>query len=118
MEPIKMDGKVLADSICKHLKYRVNILKAAGHTPTLTIVTSGTDGASQTYVKNKVRRAEEIGIEVDVRHYPKLDKEDVTLLSAAVMNPMIIQEPITGTAKHEDVANYIHPCLDADGLIL
>ena len=114
MEPIKLDGKAVADEICKNLKYRVDILKSAGFEPTLTIVTSGEDGASQVYVKNKVRRAEEIGIEVDVRHYPKLDKEDVTLLSAAVMNPMIIQEPITGTAKHEDVANYIHPCLDAD----
>ena len=27
MEPIKLDGKVLADDICKHLKYRVDILK-------------------------------------------------------------------------------------------
>lgn len=114
MEPIKLDGKAVADDICKYLKYRVDILKNAGFEPTLTIITSGEDGASQVYVKNKVRRAEEIGIKVDVRHYPKLDKEDITLLSAAVMNPMIVQEPITGTAKHEDVANYIHPCLDAD----
>ena len=115
MEPIKMDGKALADSICKHLKYRVNMLKAAGHTPTLTIVTSGEDSASQTYVKNKVKRAEEIGIKVDVREYVKLDRSDIALLCAAVDNPIIFQEPITGKATHKDVAIMVPAAADVDG---
>ena len=76
MEPIKLDGKAVADEICRNLKYKVDMLKARGVSPVLTIVTSGEDAASQTYVKNKVRRAEEIGIEADVQYYTRLDDWD------------------------------------------
>lgn len=115
MEPIKLDGKELADSICKHLKYRVSMLLGKGVIPTLTIVTSGSDGASETYVKNKVRRAEEIGIKVDVRHYPKLDDWDISLLCAASSNPIIVQEPITGLINHNNVAELLPAAFDVDG---
>ena len=115
MEPIKLDGKAVANEICNNLKYRVDMLKARGVSPVLTIVTSGEDAASQTYVKNKVRRAEEIGIEADVRHYPQLDDWDMVLLRAAVQNPTIIQEPITGSLTHSDVSETLRSSIDVDG---
>ena len=115
MEPIKLDGKVVADEICRNLKYRVDMLKVRGVSPVLTIITSGEDAASQTYVKNKVRRAEEIGIEVDVRHYTRLDDWDIGLLRAAVQNPIIIQEPIMGSLTHNDIAETLHCATDVDG---
>ena len=45
MEPIKLDGKAVANEICSNLKYRVDILKARGVSPVLTIVTSGEDAS-------------------------------------------------------------------------
>ena len=115
MEQIKLDGKAVANEICNNLKYRGDILKARGVSPVLTIVTSGEDAASQTYVRNKVRRAEEIGIEADVRHYTRLDDWDIKSLPAATQNPIIVQEPITGSLTHNDVAETLYSANDVDG---
>lgn len=112
---IEMNGKVLADKICKELRDRCDMLRLDGIQPKLTIVTSGNDNASQVYVRNKVKRCEEIGIEVDVRHHALLGELDISLLCAAVDNPMIVQEPITGKGTHADVAKYIKPWYDVDG---
>ena len=65
---IKMDGKALADKICLDLKARCDVLKSRNINPILTIVTSGEDSASKVYVRNKVKRCEEIGIKANVRH--------------------------------------------------
>ena len=70
--PIILDGKSLADKICLELKERADKLKAAWVIPCLTIVTSGDDAASKVYVRNKVRRAEEIGIDAEVVHYDSI----------------------------------------------
>ena len=66
---IKMDGKALADKICLDLKARCDVLKSRNINPVLTIVTSGEDSASKVYVRNKVKRCEEIGIKADVQQY-------------------------------------------------
>lgn len=112
---IVMDGKALADKICIELKGRCDVLRNKGIYPKLTIVTSGDDNASQVYVRNKVKRCEEIGIEVDARHHALLGELDISLLCAAVDNPMIVQEPIAGNGTHADVAKYIMPWYDVDG---
>lgn len=112
---IKMDGKSLADKICLDLKTRCDKLKAVGIKLTLTIVTTGNDFASKVYVRNKIKRCEEIGIEADVRHYDYLTKQDFLDLSREVDNPIIVQEPITGEVDHEFVAEYLNPCQDVDG---
>lgn len=112
---IEMNGKALADKICKELRDRCDMMRLDGIQPKLTIVTSGNDNASQVYVRNKVKRCEEIGIEVDVRHHALLGGLDISLLCAAVDNPMIVQEPITGKGTYADVAKYIKPWYDVDG---
>lgn len=112
---IKMDGKALADKICLDLKARCDVLKSRNINPVLTIVTSGEDSASKVYVRNKVKRCEEIGIEVDVRHFDKLDYFTLRAICFDSSNPMIIQEPISGEVNHEDVSHIIHPQLDVDG---
>lgn len=114
MEPIKLDGKAVADEICRNLKYRVDMLNARGFNPKLTIVTSGEDSASQMYVKNKVRRAEEIGIGVNVWHFDNFGSSALAEVCFRTHNPMIIQEPITGSVKHEDVSHCIESQYDAD----
>lgn len=112
---IKMDGKALADKICLDLKARCDTLKAHNFAPKLTIITTGDDSASKVYVRNKVKRCEEIGIEVDVRHFDRLDYFTLRTICFDSSNPMIIQEPISGEVNHEDVSHIIHPQLDVDG---
>lgn len=112
---IRMDGKVLADRICFDLKERCDKLIEVGVQPVLTIVTTGEDSASKVYVRNKVKRCEEIGIKADVRHYDYLTKQDFLDLNREVDNPIIVQEPITGEVDHDFVAEYLNPVQDVDG---
>lgn len=112
---IKMDGKALADKICLDLKARCDVLKSRNINPVLTIVTSGEDSASKVYVRNKVKRCEEIGIKADVRHYVYLTKQDFLDLNREVDNPIIVQEPITGEVDHDFVAEYLNLVQDVDG---
>lgn len=112
---IKMDGKALADKICLDLKGRCDRLIGLGIQPVLTIVTTGEDSASKVYVRNKVKRCEEIGIKADVRHYDYLTKQDFLDLNREVDNPIIVQEPITGEVDHDFVAEYLNPVQDVDG---
>ena len=111
----KMDGKALADRICLDLKERCDKLIELDVQPTLTIVTTGEDSASKVYVRNKIKRCEEIGIKADVRHYDYLTKQDFLDLNREVDNPIIVQEPITGEVGHEFVAEYLNPVQDVDG---
>lgn len=60
---ILLNGKECANKICKSLKFRCDNLKSIGVIPEFTIYTND-DSASQVYVRNKVRRCEEIGIRV------------------------------------------------------
>ena len=112
---IKMDGKAIADKICLDLKARCDTLKAHNFTPKLTIVTTGEDSASKVYVRNKVKRCEEIGIEADVRHFDYLVKQDFLDLHREIDNPIIVQEPITGEVDHNFVAEYLNTVQDVDG---
>ena len=110
-----MDGKALADKICLDLKARCDVLKSRNINPVLTIVTSGEDSASKVYVRNKVKRCEEIGIKADVRHYDYLTEQDFLDLNREVDNPIIVQEPITGEVGHDFVAEYLNLVQDVDG---
>ena len=112
---IKMDGKALADKICLDLKARCDVLKSRNISPVLTIVTSGEDSASKVYVRNKVKRCEEIGIKADVRHFDYLTEQDFLDLNRKVDNPIIVQEPITGEVDHDFVAEYLNLVQDVDG---
>ena len=112
---IRMDGKTLADRICLDLKERCNKLIEVDIQPTLTIVTTGEDSASKVYVRNKVKRCEEIGIKADVRHYDYLTEQDFLDLNREVDNPIIVQEPITGEVDHDFVAEYLNLVQDVDG---
>ena len=112
---IKMDGKALADKICLDLKERCNKLVELGIQPVLTIVTTGDNSASKVYVRNKVKRCEEIGIEADVWYYDYLTKQVFNDLHRGIDNPIIVQEPITGEVDHKFVAEYLNPVQDVDG---
>lgn len=112
---VRMDGKASADKICFDLKDRCDRLIELGIHPVLTIVTTGDDASSKVYVRNKVKRCEEIGIKADVRHYDYLTKQDFLDLHREIDNPIIVQEPITGEVDHNFVAEYLNPVQDVDG---
>ena len=59
-----LDGRRIADSLLDELRLRVDARVAAGRLrPTLAVVLVGQDPASQSYVRNKRRAAEKVGIQ-------------------------------------------------------
>lgn len=113
-----LDGKALADKICVELKHRMDIVKEnyLPMTPSLTIVTSGDDAASKVYVRNKVRRCEEIGIKPDVRHFNAVTPQIVDQIAMENV-PVIFQMPMAGTATMETLQSYQWGGYDMDGFV-
>lgn len=110
-----LDGKKYADEICEALKEKVDDMTKCGITPKLTIITSGNNDASKIYVRNKVRRCEEIGIAVDVKHYDRLTNSDV-IDECHSMCPIIFQMPMNGNIFDSSFQN-LSADLDADGFV-
>ena len=118
-----LDGKALADTICADLKVRLDKIRGDLHQeaiePTLVIVTSGSDVASKVYVRNKMKRCEEIGIRAIVRHFDELCMLDVyAMLREYSTTPMIFQMPICGDVSLADLRCAIGEELrDVDGFV-
>ena len=91
--PIVLDGKKVANEIAEDLKKRCEILKANHIFPKLIIFTN-TDDASKVYVRNKVKRCEEIGIEVLTYSISQFEDFDWFSKKYDFENiPYILQEP-------------------------
>lgn len=113
--PIVLDGKKVANEIEEDLKKRCEILKANHIFPKLIIFTN-TDDASKVYVRNKVKRCEEIGIEAAT--YPISQFEDFNIAAKNYdfcETPYILQEPsnLTKFQNTVFVDQYYHT--DVDG---
>ena len=113
--PIVLDGKKVANEIAEDLKKRCEILKANHIFPKLIIFTN-TDDASKVYVRNKVKRCEEIGIEAVT--YPISKFEDFNIAAKDYdfcETPYILQEPsnLTKFQNTVFVDQYYHT--DVDG---
>ena len=58
-----IDGKKFADELCEQLKTDIEQLKRESKLePCIAVVLVGDDPASQVYVRNKVKRCEQLGI--------------------------------------------------------
>lgn len=89
--PIILDGKRCADEIAEVLKKRVDNLKAKGINPKLIVFTSS-NPANQVYVRNKVKRGAEIGIEVITKQASSGSELALSIWKEQKI-PFIIQEP-------------------------
>ncbi len=59
----KIDGKAFADRLCRELAEEVSQLKQVhALEPCIAVILVGEDPASQVYVRNKIRRCEQLGI--------------------------------------------------------
>ncbi len=116
---IILDGKNLRDKIFENLKQRLNNMSEK---PTLAVILVGDDPASQIYVKNKKKTAENLGINSIVINYPSDIPENVLLDKIKELNndnkitAILVQLPLP---KHIDkfrIIDSISPEKDVDGL--
>lgn len=116
-----IDGKAFAQRLCDGLKTEVAELATNGLYPCIAVVLVGDDPASHVYVRNKVKRCEELGIK-SIEH--RLDDsisqgvlmtliEDLNADSS--VHGILVQLPVPKQIEEKAVINAIDPKKDVDG---
>jgi methylenetetrahydrofolate dehydrogenase (NADP+)/methenyltetrahydrofolate cyclohydrolase len=116
-----IDGKAFAQRLCDELKGQVDEIKASGTHPCIAVVLVGDDPASHVYVRNKVKRCEELDIksiehrlDVDIAQ-DELMKIIEQLNSDPLVHGILVQLPLPKQIEEKAVINAIDPQKDVDG---
>lgn len=116
-----MSGKLLSDELNEEMKLEVIKLKEKNITPGLVVVLVGEDTASQTYVRNKEKRAKTLGIHSVVEKYPEKMTEIELLRVIDRLNKddhfhgILVQLPLPKHIDSIKILNAIRPEKDVDG---
>lgn len=116
---IILDGKKLRDKIFENLKQKLNNMSEK---PTLAVILVGDDPASQIYVKNKKKTAENLGINSIVINYPSNISENILLDKIQELNndnkitAILVQLPLPKHIDKFKIIDAIAPEKDVDGL--
>jgi len=116
-----IDGKSIAADVRRDLGPRVAALAARGIRPGLTVILVGDDPASGIYVRNKVRRCAETGVESRHIALPAQVGEAELLDTIAALNAdpavhgILVQLPLPHRLDAGRVLEAIAPHKDVDG---
>jgi methylenetetrahydrofolate dehydrogenase (NADP+)/methenyltetrahydrofolate cyclohydrolase len=117
-----IDGKAVAAEIKKEIAEEVKRMKAEGaKTPHLAAVLVGHDGASETYVANKVKTCEELGFKSTLVRYEDNVSEEELLACVDRLNKdddvdgFIVQLPLPKHISEDKIIEAIDYRKDVDG---
>ncbi len=117
-----LDGRRIADELLDDLKTQVDARVGAGRSrPGLAVVLVGQDPASQSYVRNKRRAAQKVGIEAFDFDLPRdtSESELLELINRLNHDPavhgILIQLPLPGIPDASRLIQRIDPGKDVDG---
>lgn len=116
-----ISGKEISSEIYTELKTRIQALKAKGITPGLAVVLVGDDPASQSYVRMKGKKCEELGMYSVTAVFPESISEEELLGKVEELNrdPLIhgflVQLPLPKHIDENKVIDAIDPKKDVDG---
>ena len=117
-----IDGKAVAAEIKKEIAEEVKRMKAErAKTPHLATVLVGHDGASETYVANKVRTCEELGFKSTLVRYEDNVSEEELLACVDRLNKdddvdgFIVQLPLPKHISEDKIIEAIDYRKDVDG---
>lgn len=117
-----IDGKVISAQLLEQVTGDVIEFKAKhGITPGLAVVLVGDDPASQVYVRNKVQRAEQVGIR-SIKHRldANVSQETLNNLVAELnadpeIHGILVQLPLPKHLDEDEIVDAIAPSKDVDG---
>ena len=122
MAGIKIDGKEIAQSVKDRVRKAVDELKKQGIQPCLATVLVGDNPASATYVKNKHKACEEVGIITkdfklasDITQI-ELNKIVLELNKDKTIHGILVQLPLPNQLDEFTTTSRISPLKDVDGL--
>lgn len=118
-----LDGRIVAADIKQRLKEEINErMDVIGRRPKLVIISVGDDPASAVYVRNKMKAAEEVGIEVN--HMPFTEYADTPFIINIIdgfnrdteVDGIMVQLPLPSYLDERAIIDAIDPGKDVDGL--
>lgn len=117
-----LDGIKLAKEIKQEIKESVELAVSQGkRKPHLAAVLVGNDGASQTYVHNKIKDCQEVGFESSLVKLPNTVSQTELLEVIHQLNTQenldgfIVQLPLPDQIDQEEIIEAINPKRDVDG---
>lgn len=118
-----LDGKQIAADIRAELREEVDALKAQGkRAPKLAVILVGHNPASETYVANKIKACQEVGIDAEKIAYDETITQDTLLTEIHRLNNdpsidgFIVQLPLPEHINESAVLSAIDFRKDVDGL--
>jgi methylenetetrahydrofolate dehydrogenase (NADP+)/methenyltetrahydrofolate cyclohydrolase len=117
-----IDGKKEAQLLRDEIKKEIDLIKLKNNkVPGLTVILIGDFAPSQIYVKNKEKKAKEVGIKSEVIRYTKEVMEQEVLKKIQELNNsdsvsgILVQLPLPPQINKEKIINAINPTKDVDG---
>jgi methylenetetrahydrofolate dehydrogenase (NADP+)/methenyltetrahydrofolate cyclohydrolase len=116
-----IDGTGIARQIRVETAVRAAALFAAGHAPGLAVILVGSDPASQTYVKHKIKACAETGVRSLLETHNESLSEGELLARIGVLNAdrsvhgILVQMPLPRHISPARVIEAISPLKDVDG---
>jgi len=122
MVGIRIDGKIIAQSVKDRVKKAADELKKQGISPCLATVLIGDNPASATYVRNKHKACEEVGIATkDHKLDSSITQSELTkiideLNADKSVHGILVQLPLPKQLDEFATTSRISPIKDVDGL--
>ena len=116
-----IDGKKIAENLRETLKKQIQQIPSNQPKPGLTVILIGEDPASQIYVRNKEKFANEIGINSKILRFDSsiteeaLTKEIHKLNQDRAVHGILVQLPLPKHINSKNIINQIEPSKDVDG---
>jgi methylenetetrahydrofolate dehydrogenase (NADP+) / methenyltetrahydrofolate cyclohydrolase len=117
---MKIDGTTIAAHIYSNLKPRIEALTKRNIIPHVAVILVGNDHASEAYVSQKKKRAEENGIHVSLFHYDANIDTKILLAKVYTLNAdesihgIIIQRPLPSHINTQQITEQTNPQKDVD----
>lgn len=116
-----IDGKAIAETIRAECKARVDILLKQNLRPGLAVMIVGENPASQTYVRNKAKASESIGLHSEIHEFPENITEEALLSALHRLNVdkkihgILVQLPLPKHIDSRKILESIAVEKDVDG---
>ena len=114
----KKEAEILSDEIKKEIKL---LKERTSKVPHLSVILIGNYAPSEIYVKNKIKKSKEVGINSDIIRYSSDVSEKEILKKIKDLNEdskvsgILVQLPLPKQINKEKIINLIHPSKDVDG---
>jgi methylenetetrahydrofolate dehydrogenase (NADP+) / methenyltetrahydrofolate cyclohydrolase len=117
-----IDGLSVATHVKEQVKKAVGDLKNQGIQPSLATILVGDDISSATYIKNKQKTAEEVGINTWDHRLPSTLSQQGLIDLVNMLNEddkidgILVQLPLPSNIDESSIIKMINPAKDVDGL--